>query len=97
MVWPHGVPKLSRAAVGKIRRRRIERHVIDDPPLADGPALGLEPLVNAQLHRIDRRLHVGRAGDRREHLTQDQVPRIVGERQDAAREAREARYRRTNS
>ena len=45
--------------------------------------------MDAELHRVDRRLDVGRAGDRREHLAQDQVPRVVGERQDAPREARD--------
>ena len=66
-------------------RRGVERHVVDDPPLALGPALGLKPLVDAHLHRVDRRLDVRRPGDRRERLAQDQVPGIVGNRQDAAR------------
>ena len=34
--------------------------------------------------RVDRGLDVGRAGDRRERLAQDQVPRVVRARQDAA-------------
>ena len=49
-----------------------------------GPALGLEPLVEAELERLDRRLDVGRAGDRREGPAEDQVPGVVGEGQDAA-------------
>ena len=66
----------------------IQGHPVDDPPLALGPALGLEPLVNAELERGDRRLDIRRAGDRREGAAEDQEPGIVGRGQDASGPAR---------
>ena len=97
MAWPQGVPKLSRAALGKYVVVASKRHVIDDPAAADRTTLGLQPLVDPHLNRVDRGLDVGRAGDRRQRLAQDQVPRVVGKRQNPPVKLVRAKYLRTYS
>ena len=70
--------------VGEVGRVEVERHVVDDPPPALRPALGLEPLVDAQLDGLDRGLDVGRPGDRRDGSPQGEESRVVLRGQQAA-------------
>ena len=70
--------------VGEVGRVEVERHVVDDPPLALRPALGLEPLVEPEADGLDRVLDVGRARDRRGRAAQGEESRVVLRGQEAA-------------
>src|SRR5438552_2834799 len=48
-VLAEGFAEVVAARIGEKGGVHVERHVVDDPPPALGPALGLEPLVDAHV------------------------------------------------